>query len=1135
MYQRFRLILAALLLLVIGGILSGANSGVSLASAPTGALWHDVSAANIAPAGTRQIIPSKYRTVAVDEAALATILAQAPAESATNSPKTSGAVITLPLPDGSYGRFSFVNSPIMAASLAARYPQIQTFMGQGIDDATASVRFDRTQFGFHAMILAAGGTVFIDPYQQNDTTNYISYFKSDSQGAPLNELGVVGTASQDDYSNVPLIPSGTELRTYRLALAADGEYTQFYGGTVAGALAGMVTSMNRVDGVYEREVAVRMVMVANEEDIIYTDPTTDPYTNNDGGTMLGENQANLDAVIGNANYDIGHVFSTGGGGIAGLGVVCRMSSKAEGVTGSSSPVGDNFDIDYVAHEMGHQYGANHTFNGTTSNCGGGNRSGNHAYEPGSGSTIMAYAGICGAEDLQPHSDPYFHTDSFDAIVTYTTVGAGDACAAVTSTGNLPPVVDAGAAYTIPMHTPFKLTGSATDPDNDPLTYDWEEFDLGAAAPPNTDNGNRPIFRSFNPTTGPYRFFPKLSDILANTLTFGEAWPTTNRTMTFRLTARDDRADGGGVDHDSTTVTSVTSAGPFLVTQPNTNVTWTAGGTETVAWDVANTTASPVSCANVDITLSVDGGGSFDTVLAAGTANDGTEQVTVPNISTTAARVMVGCSDNIFLDISDADFTISGGPTPTLTNTPTATNTSIPTDTATATITPGGPTLTPTETFTPRPTATQSCELVNYEVATATATMISGGQDIGNHVDDGSTTITLPFPVTIYGTAYTSGSVSSNGHIEFGSVNDGPDTGCLPIMGDTAYTDSVILLNADLRTDEATTEPSGIFTQTLGTAPNRDLVIRWHTTFFDISGEADFEVIFHESNPQIDVVYGPIVDLGATASTGIQHNLSQFTQYSCSEGTLADGLQVSYMPVSCNTPSPTAVVSPTATPITCTIEFTDVPVGSTFHDNILCLACQGLINGYPCGGPGEPCDPNNNPYFRPGNDVTRGQLSKIVSNAAGFDDDQTVQMFEDVPVGATFFDFIGRLASRGLINGYPCGNPEPCGPTNLPYFRPANTATRGQIAKIDANAAGYNDTPTGQQFEDVLPGSTFYTFTYELVSRGIMSGYPCGGDGEPCGPSNLPYFRPNNNATRGQTSKIVGNTFFPECAIADRLK
>jgi len=220
---------------------------------------------------------------------------------------------------------------------------------------------------------------------------------------------------------------------------------------------------------------------------------------------------------------------------------------------------------------------------------------------------------------------------------------------------------------------------------------------------------------------------------------------------------------------------------------------------------------------------------------------------------------------------------------------------------------------------------------------------------------------------------------------------------------------------------------------------------------------------------------------------------------------------------------------TETPTACAISFEDVPVGSTFYPYIECMACRGIINGYPCGGPGEPCDPNNNSYFRPGNNVTRGQFSKIASNAAGFNETPGAQQYEDVLPGSTFYDFIWRLSDRGYINGYPCGGAgEPCGPSNLPYFRPNANVTRGQIAKIDSNAAGYNETPGAQQYEDVVPGSTFYDFIWRLSDRGLVNGYPCGGTGEPCGPSNLPYFRPSANATRGQASKIVSNTFFPNC-------
>jgi len=237
------------------------------------------------------------------------------------------------------------------------------------------------------------------------------------------------------------------------------------------------------------------------------------------------------------------------------------------------------------------------------------------------------------------------------------------------------------------------------------------------------------------------------------------------------------------------------------------------------------------------------------------------------------------------------------------------------------------------------------------------------------------------------------------------------------------------------------------------------------------------------------------------------------------------------------PTPTATVpvspsaTPSATPVTCTIEFEDVITGSTFYPYVHCLACLGIINGYPCGGPGEPCNPTNDPYFRPNDPVTRGQLTKIVSESAGFNDAVSGQTFEDVQPGSTFYTYTERLIQHAVMSGYPCGGPsEPCGPDSKPYFRPNSGATRGQLTKIVSNAAGYGDPPQGQTFEDVQPGSSFYTYTQRLTSRGVMNGYPCGGAGEPCvPPDSRPYFRPNNPVTRGQTSKIVTNTFFPSCS------
>ena len=512
-------------------------------------LWRDVDESFLKTITERDIVPEKYRTLALDLAALDGLLAAAPLENVTDLAQPQADVILgLPLPDGGFGRFRAVESPIMEPGLAAKFPEISTYRGQGVDDPAASVRFDRTSAGFHAMIRSPAGTVYIDPYSRRDVDHYISYWTRDLSGAGRTfECGVRERLDSSDLIATYRMAkgdSGATLRTYRLAVAATGEYTIFHGGTVPLGQAAIVTAMNRVNDIYEQEVAIRMVLVANNDQLVYTDPATDPYTNDDGATMLGQNQVNIDAVIGSANYDIGHVFSTGGGGIASLGVPCT-ASKARGVTGLPSPTGDPFWVDFVAHEMGHQWAGNHTFNGDDGNCAGLNRNPGTAYEPGSGSTIMAYAGICGSQNLQSNSDPYFHGISLDEMIAYSTVGSGNGCAVQSATGNQAPSVDAGAAYTIPLETPFELCGSATDPDADPLTYTWEEFDLGPAGAPDMPVGDAPIFRSFTPTASPCRTFPRISDLAAGTLVIGELLPTYARTMNFRLTARDNRPAGGG--------------------------------------------------------------------------------------------------------------------------------------------------------------------------------------------------------------------------------------------------------------------------------------------------------------------------------------------------------------------------------------------------------------------------------------------------------------------------------------------------------------------------------------------------------------------------------------------------------------
>ena len=645
------------------------------AADPDGAeYWRDVQEPAIGVrAEARLIIPDRYRTLALDLDGLRTRLAAAPLE-LTAAAAATPHVLAFPTPGGKLERFAVVESPVMEPGLSAKFPLIRSYRGQGVDDPTATARFDLTETGFHAQVIGAGRYDYIDPYAAGDRVHYISYRRSDhsrtaSEDRPFRceLLGPEPDRAKAGPGTAQVPPVGGKLRTYRLAVAATAEYTAAVcspnPAAVPCGISAVVTSINRVNGIYERELAVRLVLVANDDLVVYSNTFTDPYTNGSGGVMLSENQSNLDSVIGPANYDVGHVFSTGGGGVAALGVVCSSGNKAKGVTGRPIPVGDAFDVDYVAHELGHQFGALHSFNGTSSACGGGNRTGSSAYEPGSGSTIMAYAGICAAENLQPNSDPYFHTRSFDEITGFLASG-GDACDVETATGNTAPSVSAGSNFTIPTSTPFTLTATASDAEGDALTYGWEEFDLGGAAPPNEDSvGPRPIFRSFNPTASPSRTFPKLADVLAGSFgTSFESLPSITRTMTFRVTARDNRAGGGGVNWASTQLSVVSTAGPFTITAPNTAVTWPALSTQTVTWNVAGTAAAPVNAANVAIQLSTDGGATFPLTLAASVPNSGSTDVTMPDVFTITARVRVQAVDNVFFDISNANFTISGGPT-----------------------------------------------------------------------------------------------------------------------------------------------------------------------------------------------------------------------------------------------------------------------------------------------------------------------------------------------------------------------------------------------------------------------------------------------------------------------------------------
>ncbi|MCX6319670.1 MAG: M12 family metallo-peptidase [Bacteroidetes bacterium] len=615
-----------------------------------------------------------------------------------NEARQRSTVITLPNADGVTERFEVWEASNFEPALQARFPEIRAYSGKALDDPGAMLKISISPQGIQTMVFRNGSkpNEYIEPYSQ-DHTVYAVFKSQRAKGAlpwvcsTADETMATGLNNRVNAAGRPEANNG-QLKTMRLAQSCNGEYANFFGATssaqVALVLAAYNATLTRCNGCYEKDLAIHLNLVPESVNVIYYNPATDPYSalgNWNTELQIALNTTLTGAAtpiaVNNAAYDIGHMFgASGGGGNAGcIGCVCvdgvasgNGATKGRGITSPADgiPQGDNFDIDYVAHEVGHQLGGNHTFSMSTEGTG-------VNKEVGSGITIMGYAGIT-AQDVAPHSIDIFHQATIQQIQANM---VGKTCPITTNQAgiNATPVVAALTNYTIPPSTPFALTGSATDADaGDVLTYCWEQNDDGVGQTGNNSvaRENKPTgpnWLSFPATTSPTRLMPRLSTILTGANITGplpggdaianiEALSNVNRTLNFRLTARDNRPYNGTAVgqtnfQDMVVTVDATNFTPFLITSQNAAVSYAGGTTQTVTWSVGNTTAAPLSVANVRISWSTDNGATFTTLIAS-TANDGTETFTVPSTITTQGRIRVEAIGNIFFDINNAAITVT---------------------------------------------------------------------------------------------------------------------------------------------------------------------------------------------------------------------------------------------------------------------------------------------------------------------------------------------------------------------------------------------------------------------------------------------------------------------------------------------
>ncbi len=658
---------------------------IALRAEAQNTIWTKTDPAEVADLlKIRRIQPKQFSIYKLDVQALRDLLSRAIPESKANG-RNFPTVISIPMPDGSFQRFKFVESSNMEEELQRKFPEIRAYLGLGIDDPYATIGFEfNPGFGFTAQILSKN-RIFVDPLVLGNTLYYQSYdvglYKKDVVMPPGMGCGDVPekdankSGGGDQGTTAAGKCRGNSLWKYRLAVACTHQYATKATGLVSptknDVLARINTTIGRVNQVYRKEFMIKLDLVAGMEKILFLTAASDKFTGNSVDTILiDESQVVITDSIGTPNFDIGHTFSTGAGGLANLRCVCRDNQKAKGVTGRADPKGDPYDIDYVSHEIGHQFGGDHTFNNNTNGSCRGNRSASSAFEPGSGTTIMAYAGICSPDNVQMNSDDYFHTHSYDQVINYIDTSG---CKTMVPVANENPFITRmnHNGKTIPKETAFRLSGTAFDPDFDEVTYCWEQMDLG---PPGTMNSGAnsttaPLFRSVKPTTDTVRVFPSLLNMLTLTQN-GETLPKVAREMKFRLTVRDGlggvATGGSGCDIAAPFKINVAPTGPFKVTQPNSaGITWKRNSCQKVKWNTAGSANPPVSCQKVNILLSTDGGFTYPIKLVEKTDNDGEESVTVPVVEAPFCRIMVEAADNMFFDINETNFAIQGEYNPEL--------------------------------------------------------------------------------------------------------------------------------------------------------------------------------------------------------------------------------------------------------------------------------------------------------------------------------------------------------------------------------------------------------------------------------------------------------------------------------------